>query len=222
MWARAKVVAEEEGGFTLFLPCQNHHAEVIRAGPNLLVDIPDPRLVTRDQQKKAHVLIGYIAEWYGGTPLETEKAILKEIFKGQNEAIPEEFSLGSCSVEEARLFISWLIDFCLLYDIDTGVPMYELVDDIPRYVWACLLNKRCAVCGKHAEVHHYEGSRVKMGRNRDKINHIGLMALPLCRHHHNEAHNIGDATFAKKYFLEPVPIDEKIAKVYRLNRKERH
>lgn len=216
MWARAKVVAEEEGGFTLFLPCQNHHAEVIRAGPNLLVDIPDPRLVTRDQQKKAHVLIGYIAEWYGGTPLETEKAILKEIFKGQNEAIPEEFSLGSCSVEEARLFISWLIDFCLLYDIDTGVPMYELADDIPRYVWACLLNKRCAVCGKHSELHHYDA--VGAGRRRKEICHIGMRALPLCREHHEEVHRIGRETFCKKYFLEPVRIDERIAQAYKLKR----
>lgn len=216
MWARAKVVAEEEGGFTLFLPCQNHHAEVIRAGPNLLVDIPDPRLVTRDQQKKAHVLIGYIAEWYGGTPLETEKAILKEIFKGQNEAIPEEFSLGSCSVEEARLFISWLIDFCLLYDIDTGVPMYELADDIPRYVWACLLNKRCAVCGKHSELHHYDA--VGAGRRRKEICHIGMRALPLCREHHEEVHRIGRETFCKKYFLEPVRIDERIVQAYKLKR----
>lgn len=217
MWARAKVVAEEEGGFTLFLPCQNHHAEVIRAAPNLLVDIPDPRLVTRDQQKKAHVLIGYIAEWYGGTPLATEKAILKEIFKGQNEAIPEEFSLGSCSVEEARLFISWLIDFCLLYDIDTGVPMYELADDIPRYVWACLLNKRCAVCGKHSELHHYDA--VGAGRRRKEICHIGMRALPLCREHHEEVHRIGRETFCKKYFLEPVRIDERIAQAYKLKRR---
>lgn len=217
MWANAQVVEERDNGFVLFLPCVNHRSEVKRAGPHLLVDIPDPRLVTREQQQKAHVLIGYIADWYGGTPMETEKVILKEIFKGKYASIPDDFSLGSCSVEEARLFISWLIDFCLLYGIYTGVPMYELADDIPKYVWACLMNKRCAVCGKHAEVHHYDA--VGAGRNRKEICHIGMRALPLCREHHTEIHRIGRETFCKRYFLEPVKIDRAIAEVYKLKKE---
>lgn len=214
MWARCKVMQETEKGFSLFLPCVNHKEEVRRAGNMLVVDIPDPRIISRDQQKKAHVLIGYIADWYGGTPLEVEKVILKEIFKGSHEEIAENFSLADCSVEEARLFISWLIDFCLLHGIYTGVPMYELADDIPRYVWACLMNKRCAVCGRKADLHHVDA--VGSGRNRNTIHHAGMMCLPLCREHHTELHKTGQKTFCKKYFLEPVPIDEKIAKVYRL------
>lgn len=218
MWANAQVVEERDGGFMLWLPCINHRSEVRRAGPRLLVDIPDPRSVTREQQQKAHVLIGYIADWYGGTPLETEKVILKEIFKGQYASIPDDFSLADCSVEEARLFINWLIDFCLLYNIYTGVPMYQLANDIPKYVWACLMNKRCAVCGKHAELHHYDA--VGAGRNRKEICHIGMRALPLCRAHHVEIHRIGRETFCKQYFLEPVRIDEAIADVYKLKKEQ--
>ena len=55
MLARAKVVGEEERGFHLFLPCLHHRAEVERAaksGRSLIVEIPDPRRVSREQQMK--------------------------------------------------------------------------------------------------------------------------------------------------------------------------
>lgn len=224
MLAKAKVVSKEANGFCLWLPCQNHKKEVLRAVAHhrdLIVEIPDPRHISREQQMKAHVLIGYIAEWYGGTPQEVMKVILKEIFGGQVPSIEEdEFSLSDCSMERARTFISWLIDFCLLYNIPTGVPMYELAEDIPKYVWACAMNHRCAVCGKKADLHHVDA--VGSGRNRNKIIHLGMKCLPLCREHHVEAHAIGRDSFLKRYFLVPVKIDEKIAREYRLYRSESH
>nr|DAR84231.1 MAG TPA: Putative HNHc nuclease [Caudoviricetes sp.] len=60
-----------------------------------------------------------------------------------------------------------------------------------------------------------------MGRNRKEICHIGMRALPLCREHHTEIHRTGQKDFLKRYFLEPVRIDERVAKVYRLNTKPR-
>ena len=76
------------------------------------------------------------------------------------------------------------------------------------------MNKRCAVCGRKAELHHVD--HVGMGRNRKEICHIGMRALPLCREHHTEIHKVGQTDFLKRYILEPVKIDERIAKVYRL------
>ena len=57
---------------------------------------------------------------------------------------------------------------------------------------------------------------VGMGRNRKEICHIGMRALPLCREHHTEIHAVGQEDFLKRYIIEPVRIDERIAKVYRL------
>ena len=91
---------------------------------------------------------------------------------------------------------------------------YTPAEDIPRYVWACLMNRRCAVCGRHADLHHVDV--VGMGRDRKEICHIGMRALPLCREHHTEIHSIGQEDFLRRYFLEPVKIDERIADVYRL------
>ena len=76
------------------------------------------------------------------------------------------------------------------------------------------MNKKCAVCGRKTELHHYD--HVSMGYNRREINHIGMRCLPLCREHHNEWHNIGGAEFENKYHLIPIEIDERIAKIYRL------
>ncbi|MBQ1779553.1 MAG: hypothetical protein IIZ93_15475, partial [Acidaminococcaceae bacterium] len=89
-----------------------------------------------------------------------------------------------------------------------------LCDDIERYVYACLMNKKCAVCGKKTELHHYD--HVGMGRNRREIDHIGMRAYPLCREHHEEIHLIGERAFDEKYHLVPIAIDQKIAKKYNL------
>jgi hypothetical protein len=37
-----------------------------------------------------------------------------------------------------------------------------------------------------------------------------------------EAHQHGDARLVEKYHLEPIVIDEKIAKLYKLGKKERN
>jgi hypothetical protein len=79
------------------------------------------------------------------------------------------------------------------------------------------MNHRCAVCGKKNELHHVNA--VGMGRNRKEICHIGMMVLPLCREHHCEIHRIGKKDFLRKYLLEPVAVDERIAMEYGLKRR---
>lgn len=214
MIAYADVVGEQEEGFLLFLPCVNHKDLVKAAGKRIPVEIRDPRMITREQQKKAHAIIGDIARWYGDEEPETMKVLLKEVFGYEMDTFTETFSLAACSRTEARLFITWLIDFCILHDVPTGVPLAELTDDIARYVYAALLHHRCAVCGKRAELHHVDA--VGMGRNRKEIIHIGMRILPLCRSHHTECHHMGNKDFQRRYFLEPVKVDERIAKEYKL------
>jgi hypothetical protein len=131
------------------------------------------------------------------------------------------FSLATCDVTTAREFINFLVEFIIENDIPTRVPLIENCEDIERYVYACLMSKKCAVCGRHADLHHCDGGVIGMGNNREQVNHIGRPALSLCREHHTEIHRIGQEDFLKRYFLEPVKIDERIADVYRLSRKNR-
>ena len=107
-----------------------------------------------------------------------------------------------------------LIEIILEYGIPTKEPLYGLCDDLERYVYACLMNKKCAVCGRKTELHHVQA--VGMGRNRHEIDHIGMLCLPLCREHHDEAHLIGNKAFEERYHLIPIQIDQKIAKKYNL------
>lgn len=213
------VVGETDRGINIFVPFPERIDKLYDCHSSVGVEFVDKRRISTQQRKKAYVLISYIAAWWGYTPLEAMKEMLKLMFVGEAETLRRSFSLSDCDMTTARLFITYLIDFCILHGVDVGEPLYQLSEDIPRYVWACLMNKRCAVCGRKAELHHVDA--VGMGRNRKEICHIGMWALPLCREHHTEIHSIGQEDFLKRYFLEPVKIDERIAKVYRLNTKHR-
>ena len=213
------IVKEADGGAMVYVPYPVGQRKPEGCHESVGVEFVDKRRISAKQRRKAYVLISYIAAWWGYTPLEAMKEMLKLMFVGEAETLRRTFSLSDCDMTTARLFITYLIDFCILHGVDVGEPLYQLSEDIPRYVWACLMNKRCAVCGRKAELHHVD--TVGMGRNRKEICHIGMRALPLCREHHTEIHTVGREDFLKRYFLEPVKIDERIAKVYRLNTKHR-
>ena len=213
------VVGETDRGINIFVPFPERIDKLYGCHESVGVEFVDKRRISAKQRRKAYVLIAYIAAWWGYTPTEAMKEMLKLMFVGEAETLRRSFSLSDCDMTTERLFITYLIDFCLLHGVDVGEPLYQLSEDIPRYVWACLMNKRCAVCGRKAELHHVDA--VGMGRNRKEICHIGMRALPLCREHHTEIHSIGQEDFLRRYFLEPVKIDERIADVYRLRKKNR-
>lgn len=215
------VVGETDRGINIFVPFPERIDKLYDCHSTVGVEFVDKRRISAKQRKKSYVLIAYIAAWWGYTPTEAMKEMLKLMFIGEAETLRRTFSLSDCDMTTARLFITYLIDFCLLHGVDVGEPLYQLSEDIPRYVWACLMNKRCAVCGRKADLHHCNGGIVGMGNNRAHINHIGRPALPLCRKHHNLIHNMGEKDFLKQYMLEPVKIDERIADVYGLRRKSR-
>ncbi|MBQ1777035.1 MAG: hypothetical protein IIZ93_02635 [Acidaminococcaceae bacterium] len=181
----------------------------------VLVYWQDSRARTLEQIRKAWALMGEIAEYQGQGK--------DDVYREQSTAFSlkhleilqgELFHLSTATVSTARAFINLLIEIILEYGIPTKEPLYGLCDDIERYVYACLMNKKCAVCGKKTELHHVQA--VGMGRNRHEIDHIGMLCLPLCREHHDEAHLIGNKAFEERYHLIPIQIDQKIAKKYNL------
>ena len=186
-------------------------------GDSVSVVWHDRRLISPDQRRKAHALVGEICAWaayYGPGEHEEMNTDLKQRFM-QAQAdmlIKDMFSLANCDMTTAWNYISYLIDFCLRHDVPTRVPLMQLCDDIEKYVYACLMNRKCVVCGKHADIHHCEGSQVGMGRNRKKIIHVGLELMPLCREHHEVCHTMGQARFNDLYHLTGIVADETICK----------
>lgn len=185
----------------------------------------DKRTISPEQRRKAWALIGEIAA-FGGYMSAADREQLNADMKRQfliervddltAEAI-RKFSLSDVDMTTARLYITFLVDFCIEHGVPTRDPLWELADDIEAYVYHCSVNKVCAVCRKHAGIHHVD--TVGMGRNRDTINHLGMLHLPLCwgvGGHHQEVEQIGNERFLQKYHLVPIPIDERIAKVHKL------
>ena len=193
-----------------------------------VVFLPDGRKHSIDQHGKVWALIGEIALWAGYKAHESSQvnAMMKRDFLLQrfdrlSAAAIKEFSMSDVDVSTASLYIDWLVEFILENNIPTKRPVTELCEDVQAAVYSAMMHKRCIVCGGKATLHHVD--RVGMGNDRREICHIGMRALPLCwgiNGHHNEAHRIGDRALCEKYHLEPVVIDEKIARAYRLGKKE--
>lgn len=176
----------------------------------------DRRTISPEQQRKAWAILGEICVWAGYHPREKEdvNAHLKQRFLLQQveEYQRQMFSLSDCSMTMAREYIDFLIEFCLMNDVPTRFSLAEYAEDVQKYVYACLLHKKCCICGKKADIHHCDGSTVGMGNNRKKINHVGRKLMPLCRQHHNECHNIGQTEFNVKYHVDGIIADEKLCR----------
>ncbi len=223
--ASGHIIDIDEGGTaTIKAVLPNLYHALDRRYNEVEIILPDGRRISPEQRRKCYALIGEIAEFIEGfrtsETIEDTKQVMKWdfILKRMESQERQLFSLSSCDMSTAREFITYLIEFIVKNDIPTKVPLIEQCEDIGKYVYACMVNKRCCICGKPADLHHVQS--VGSQGYRDKINHIGMEALPLCREHHTESHAKGQIEFMKKYHLQPIKIDQKIAKLYKLNTKE--
>jgi len=173
-----------------------------------LVRFDDGRTITAGQRKKVHAILADIAVYTGNDP-RWEKELQRFYYIARYGA--PYFSLSDCTVSTARDFISYLIDFCFEHNIGTRDTLLNCTDDIGRYLYSCLANRKCAVCNGKAEIHHCEGSRVGMGFNRGKIDNVGRRAIALCRKHHNQAHN-DEYGFFDKYHIYGIALDAYLVK----------
>lgn len=163
---------------------------------------------------------GYNPRDFGGWLLnvDTVKAHFKELFAiryGKTFT----FKIGESYKQDAEHFIELLMEFVDEHDI--MIKNYQPLDylsDQGRYshCYRSLMKSKCAVCGRQGDLHHIENSRIGIGGDRKKVNHIGRFAVELCRKHHGEAHGNEKETF-DKYHLIPVKIDELIAAKHGLN-----
>lgn len=218
MIVRGRIVGGNPRELTITVPYDPRF--VTQQWDEVEVNIPDGRKISPEQRRKAYALMGEIATWSGMTPDEVKMTHKHDFVERHLEGLHKQlFSLADCDMTTARDFISYLIDFVLEFDVPLDVPLVSVCDDIQRAVYACATHKRCIICGKSCDLHHVD--RVGMGGDRNDMCHIGMECLPLCREHHMEAHQHGDAVLMDKYHLETVLIDKKIAQIYKLGRKRK-
>lgn len=121
------------------------------------------------------------------------------------------FSLANHSAETVDMstasdFIDWLVELCIVNGVPCTDTLLNRCEDIQRYLYACVANRTCAICGGRADIHEYD--RVGMGRNRRKIYHDGQRVQPLCRGHHQEVDTLGQESFDAKYHMTYIKLDE--------------
>lgn len=184
----------------------------------------DGRRISPEQRRKCYALLGEIAEYTDGIrtaeTVDEQKRLLKMEFMLRRMEATERrmFSLADCDMSTAREFITYLIDFIIANDIPTRVPLIDNCDDIAAYMYACAMHRKCAVCGKAADIHHCEGSRIGAGVDREKVHQLGREVLPLCRVHHTELHAMPESEFIAKYHLEKVKLDEALCRRLKFRR----
>lgn len=181
-----------------------------------LVQLVDSRPLSDKQRNCCYALIRAISH-YTGQGLDTTKEWLKIKFMAEDlEGTADKiFSLSNAPMSLVCAFQRYIVRFILDWDIPTEFSLLDMVDDVQDYIYSCLVNKKCCICGGHTDLHHVE--RVGMGRNRDEIIHEGMEVLPLCREHHGIAHTMPDEEFFERYHLPGgIVMDKTLCRLYGL------
>lgn len=185
------------------------------------IQLHDSLPLSQEQRKMCYSLLNAIAEWAGNGRDETKQIMKYEFLIQHLEFVSEElFSLSNAPMSLVCCFQSFLVDFIISNGIPTKRPLIEYVDDIEQYVYSCMIHKQCCVCGKPAELHHWD--KIGMGRDRNEVDQVGMKAMPLCRTHHTECHTIGQKEFDRAYYLSPVEIDKTILKIYGIKKGQKN
>lgn len=191
----------------------------------VLIEFIDSRPISDKQRRACYAMIGEIAKWMGQYDSETRRDLTKEWLKlefqvNEIETMNEKlFSLATAPVSLIAAFQKFLVHFIVENDVPCNVPLLSYVDDINDYVYYCMINKKCVICGKPAELHHVDV--VGMGRNRTDILHEGMEAISLCRVHHTEIETIGNKAFFELYHLDGgIVLDKTLCRIYKLKAKK--
>lgn len=220
---KGKVVdIDEKGEVTIKVRYDDWVTFLKRGYKDCLVQMIDSRPLSDKQRKACYALLREIAD-YGGMGTDSTKEYMKLKFLADDfgETADKIFSLSNAPMSLVCAFQRFLVRFILDWDIPCSFSLLNFVDDIQDYVYSCLVNKKCAVCGKHADLHHID--RVGMGRDREEIIHEGMEAMPLCREHHTECHTIGQQSFNDKYhFGKGIELDRTLCRIYGVKARRRN
>lgn len=165
--------------------------------------LDEDREITGQQRKKIYATLNDIAIFTGYSPIEAKQIMKYEHIKRTG---CDYFSLSNCSIDTAREFINTLVEFCLHNGVPVKEPMLSRTDDIDTYLYQCLKHRKCCICGRDGEVHHWD--TVGMGNDRRTYDDRLNRKMCLCRVHHTIAHQKGVADFQEKYHVYGIIYNE--------------
>ena len=219
---KGKIVGYDERRQEVLIraPYDDWHTLTKREYKQCLVQLIDGRPLSDKQRRMCYSLLREISE-YTGQGIDPTKEWMKIEFMTEDleQTADKLFSLSNAPMSLVCAFQRFLIRFILDWDIPCSFSLLEYADDVPDYIYHCLVTKHCCICGMPTDLHHIE--RVGMGRNRNDIIHEGLEVLPLCREHHTEAHTMPDEEFFEKYHIPGgVTMDKTLCRLYGLKARK--
>ena len=220
--ARGRIVGYDErrGELLIRAPYVDWPTMVKRDYKECLVQLVDSRPLSDKQRRACYALLREISE-YTGQGIDPTKEWMKIKFLAEDleQTADRIFSLSNAPMSLVCAFQRFIVRFILDWDIPCRFSLLDMVNDVQDYIYSCLMNKKCCICGQHTDLHHVE--RVDMGRNRDEIIHEGMEVLPLCREHHTEAHTMPDEEFFAKYHLPGgIQLDKTLCRIYKLKSRK--
>lgn len=188
----------------------NKETLLLDNGMDLEVDVivNDPYTITDKQRRKVFALVNDI-EAHTGQPRDWLREMFQDYVTFLN-GYDKRISLSDCTRKQAGELIDVIIEWIFENDIPLRFKTSDLIKNDRKFLYMATINRKCVICGKHAELAHYQA--VGRGRNRRKIEHFGNKVLALCSNHHREQHTIGMDSFNSKYHLTDswVDVDEKL------------
>ncbi|MDW3790217.1 putative HNHc nuclease [Staphylococcus saprophyticus] len=188
----------------------NKETLLLDNGMDLEVDVivNDPYKITDKQRRKVFALVNDI-EAHTGQPRDWLREMFQDYVTFLN-GYDKRISLSDCTRKQAGELIDVIIEWIFENDIPLRFKTSDLIKNDRTFLYMVTINRKCVICGKHAELAHYQA--VGRGRNRRKIEHFGNKVLALCSNHHREQHTIGMDSFNSKYHLTDgwVDVDEKL------------
>lgn len=218
---RGKIVdIDEYGNMTIKAYYPDWFTFIKREYKDCNIQLIDSRPISDKQRRTCYALLKDIANSTGmGLDPTKEYMKIKFLTEDLQETADQMFSLSNAPMSLVCAFQRFLVHFLLDWDIPCSFPLLDFVDDIQDYLYACLVYKKCCICGKTTDLHHVDS--VGIGRDREDIIHEGMKVQPLCREHHTEAHTIGQISFNEKYHIRGgIVLDRKLCRLYRLKAKE--
>ncbi len=182
------------------------------------IDLIDSRPLSDRQRRMCYALIHAIAEWSGSNEEEVKQAFKLDFWAEQVDTMADKiFSLSNAPMSLVAEFQRFLVRFIISNGVPVKRPLREYVDDVRDYTYMCLIHRKCAVCGRRADLHHIDA--VGMGNDRNGVEHLGREVMSLCREHHTEIHTLGKAEFMARYHLDGgIEADGTILKIYGLRK----
>ena len=215
---KGKIIKLREDGTALIEAVLPLAQVVHRQVKEVYIDPIDSRPLSDKQRRMCYALVHAIAEWSGSSEEDVKTAFKLDFWQEHVETLADKiFSLANAPMSLVAEFQRFLVGFIVSNDVPVKRPLREYVDDIQHYTYMCLIHKKCAVCGRRADLHHIDA--VGMGNDRRQVEHLGREVMSLCREHHTEIHMLGKASFLTKYHLNGgISADRTILKIYGLKK----